>query len=298
MIFGNWGDSRFFPVEYPELPPLQNIDRIQVLRTGGNQVTGEVLGAGFLRKNIYRDRVDWRYPNFVLVIVLQGSGKYVANGNSVYALHRGSAFIRLPNIEHSNFVDPQSGYLECYLEIGPQLYQALSSLKLLELTTPVNTLPEQYIESAAQKVWQLGWQLTHSPEENFSNCVTDMIKLLDEIKEKSFSENPGCKYQDLIDKACRELGKDFAKDFSVQKFCRKHAIGYENFRKLFKAGTGMSPWTYRIICKLESAAVMLRGENLTIKEIAGQLGYNNAYEFSAQFKKKFGISPGKYRNQR
>ena len=60
----------------------------------------------------------------------------------------------------------------------------------------------------------------------------------------------------------------------------------------------MSPWTYRIICKLESTAVMLRGENLTIKEIAGQLGYNNAYEFSAQFKKKFGISPGKYRNQR
>ena len=298
MIFGNLGNSSFFPADQPDLPDLQNINRIQILRTAGNQVTGEVLGAGFLRKSVSNDRVNWRYPNFVLVIVLQGSGKYAANGNTVYSLHRGSTFIRIPNIEHSNFVDPQSGYLECYLEIGPLLYQALNSLKLLELAAPVNAIPEQYIEDIAQKVWRLGWQLTHTPEEKFSVCLTDMIRLLNEIKNSSFSENSGGKYQDLIDQACRELGREFARDFSVQKFCRKHAIGYENFRKLFKAKTGMSPWTYRIICKLESAAVMLRSENLTIKEIADQLGYNNAYEFSAQFKNKFGISPGKYRSQR
>lgn len=298
MVFGNLGNTCYFPAEQPDLPDYSSIDRIRVLRTAGTQVTGEMLGAGFLRKNVCKDLINWRYPNFVLVIILQGSGKYIAGDQTVYPLHRGNTFVRIPNIEHSSFADPQSGYLECYLEIGPQLYQALSGLQLLELTEPVNNLPEEYIEPTAQKVWQLGWQLTHAPEEDFPKCVNGMISLLNEIKTHSFSETSGSKYNDLIDTACRELGGDLAKNFSVQKFCRKHAVGYENFRKLFKARTGMSPWNYRIMCKLESAAVMLRSENLTVKEIAGQLGYNNAYEFSVQFKNKFGIAPGSYRKQK
>ena len=70
MVFGNLGNTCYFPAEQPDLPDYSNIDRIRVLRTAGTQVTGEMLGSGFLRKNVCKDLINWRYPNFVLVIIL------------------------------------------------------------------------------------------------------------------------------------------------------------------------------------------------------------------------------------
>jgi AraC-like DNA-binding protein len=105
------------------------------------------------------------------------------------------------------------------------------------------------------------------------------------------------KYNKLIELASRELSQNFTKPFSLQNFCRRHSVGYENFRKLFRAHTGMAPWDYRIRCKMKNSVELLRNEELNLKEIAEQLGYRSPYEFSAQFKKKFGISPGAYRKK-
>ena len=278
------------------MPDYSLIDRIRVLRVAGPQLSGECLGVGFIRKNSYRDACNLRFPNFVLVLVLQGTGKYLDSRSIAYDLQPGSSFVRLPNIPHSNYVDPQSGYLECYIELGPQLFHALSGLEQLQLTPPVHTMPADQIRRIAQMVWQLGQKLSYAPEDEFALCIADTVTLLYEIKQQNTLTSSGSKYQDLVDLACQQLSRNFTTGFSLQKFCRRHSVGYENFRKIFRERIGISPGSYRIQCRLESAAVLLRSEQLTIKEIAEQLGYNNAYEFSSQFKKKFGTSPGQYRN--
>ena len=295
MIFGDLNPSTLFPAEQPEMPELPSICRLRVWRTPGKLSSGEILGAGFLRKNSDNDLINWRYPNFVLGIVLHGRGKYIDNQNREYSLNTGSTFVRIPNIEHTTVQDNDSDYLEFYLEIGPQLFQALNALQLLELTPPVQQIPLEKLADLSSDAWHLGWKLSNSPEDEFYSCVNDMIALLTKVRTLSASSYSGEKYRDLVDQACYQLGRDFQKDFSLQKFCRQHGVGYENFRKLFRQRIGMPPLNYRINCKMESAAVMLRNLNITIADIAGQLGYNNAYEFSAQFKKKFGMSPDAYR---
>lgn len=298
MLFGNLGDSLPFPQDQEKMPELDRIGRVRVMRTAGTRLDGECLGAGFLRKKIYNDRINWRYPNFVVVLVLQGSGKYVDRCNMVYDLSCGSMFVRIPNIEHSNYVDVQSNYLECYLEIGPQLFQALNSLEQLPLTPPVQTLPREQIQSIAERFWQLGCRLNHVPDSEFTSCVIDSIKLFSDLKKLASSGVAGSKYHDLVDLACGLLSRDFTSSFSLQKFCRRHSVGYENFRKLFRAQTGCSPGQYRIRCRINAAEMLLLDNHLSIKEIAELLGYNNSYEFSAQFKAKSGVAPGRFRKQK
>lgn len=300
MLFGNLGNlgnSQPFPQDQEKMPELDRIGRFRVMRTAGNRLDGECLGVGFLRKNIYNDRLNWRYSNFVVVLVLQGSGKYVDRCNMVYDLSCGSIFVRLPNIEHSNYVDVQSNYLECYLEIGPQLFQALNSLEQLPLTPPVQNLPPEQIHQIAERFWHLGCRLNHVPDNEFTSCIIESITLLNDLKNLAMSGESGSKYHDLVDLACQLLSGDFTSSFSLQKFCRRHSVGYENFRKLFRAQTGCSPGQYRIRCRINAAEMLLLDNQLSIKEIAELLGYNNSYEFSAQFKQYKNLSPGRFRTR-
>ena len=295
MKFGNIGDSVIFPENRPEMPPPAEIGRVRVIRLPGALASGECLGAGFLRKKRHNDLIRWRTPNFVLVLVLHGRGLYADSRGREYPLRAGSIFVRLPDLEHSNYVDETSDYLECYLEIGPRLFQALNDLNLLLTAPPVHEIDLAEAPELPRRIWHLGWQLSYASDDGLAGCLAAMTALLGDIRKLSRAMTPGEKYRDLVELACRELSRNFAEDYSIRKFCRHHSVGYENFRKLFRARIGMAPWDYRIRCRMENAVMLLRNGDLTLKEIAEQLGYHSPYEFSAQFKRKFGISPSGYR---
>ncbi|WP_312729295.1 helix-turn-helix transcriptional regulator, partial [Enterococcus sp.] len=61
--------------------------------------------------------------------------------------------------------------------------------------------------------------------------------------------------------------------------------------KIFKEATGVSPINYLIEIRLKRAKDMLKNDNLTIKEVASAVGYQDAYHFSKSFKKLYGVSP-------
>ncbi|MEO1050751.1 MAG: AraC family transcriptional regulator [Bacteroidota bacterium] len=71
-----------------------------------------------------------------------------------------------------------------------------------------------------------------------------------------------------------------------------------HFSRLFKAKTGIAPYQYVQDIRLAKASELLSKTTLTISEIAFRCGYNSPSHFTAQFKKRIGISPqtarGKY----
>lgn len=284
-------------MDMPDMPRMETIGRYSILRTKGTLVEGDALGVGFLHKSCHYDLVNWRFPNFVLVLVLQGGGSYMDSKGLEYKLKPGSTFVRIPELEHSNYVDEHTNYLECYLEIGPLLFNALCSLRILELATPVHNINLEANSNIPRRIWHLGWRLANCEDDEFSECAAEMVSILGEIQLLSHTVESGEKYRDLIEQACRELGDNFSRPFSLQDFCRSHNVGYENFRKLFKQRTGISPKKYRIRSKMDVAIAMLRDSSYPMPVISERLGYNDVREFNAQFKGEIGISPGKYRNQ-
>ena len=68
--------------------------------------------------------------------------------------------------------------------------------------------------------------------------------------------------------------------------------------KIFKEETGESPINYLIKIRLEKARdILLKSSDSTIKNIANEVGYEDAYHFSKLFKKYYGISPLYYRKR-
>jgi AraC-like DNA-binding protein len=82
---------------------------------------------------------------------------------------------------------------------------------------------------------------------------------------------------------------DLASDacMSIPHFCSE-----------FKKNTGFSPIGYSIEVKMERARYLLLDKNLQIGEIAEMTGYEDLYQFSKIFKKRFGKPPSKYRKDK
>jgi len=92
-------------------------------------------------------------------------------------------------------------------------------------------------------------------------------------------------------KLLRETGESIDE---IARHCgMSRAALYEKFRK----ATGASPRRYREQAILRRAAHLLECFDLTVAEVADQVGISNAYYFSTRFRKFFGISPHAYRKQ-
>jgi signal transduction histidine kinase/DNA-binding response OmpR family regulator len=83
-------------------------------------------------------------------------------------------------------------------------------------------------------------------------------------------------------------------DFSVEELSRDLYMSRVTVYKKLFALTGKSPIDFIRSIRLQRAAKLLEGGNLTIAEIAYEVGFNNPKYFSKFFKAELNIPPSKY----
>ena len=78
---------------------------------------------------------------------------------------------------------------------------------------------------------------------------------------------------------------------SLQEIAKSHGLGYETFRKTFKAATGESPARYRRRMRLAQASVMIQRADLSLSLIADALDFCDGFHLSKAFKVQYGYPP-------
>ncbi|PNW52058.1 UNVERIFIED_CONTAM: AraC family transcriptional regulator [Euhalothece sp. KZN 001] len=66
----------------------------------------------------------------------------------------------------------------------------------------------------------------------------------------------------------------------------------QGFRELFQ----VTPFQYLQNYRLDLARILLEEKDLTVSNVAHRIGYSNVSYFSRAFKRRFGVTPGKYRS--
>ncbi|MFC7055034.1 helix-turn-helix transcriptional regulator [Enterococcus alcedinis] len=92
------------------------------------------------------------------------------------------------------------------------------------------------------------------------------------------------------------MENNYAKEISIEQLATLYYVSPTYLSKIFKDLTGVSPINYLIQIRLKNAHQMLEKQDLTVKEVAKAVGYEDAYHFSKSFKKHFGISPSIVKN--
>ena len=143
-------------------------------------------------------------------------------------------------------------------------------------------------------------------KEDITNILKKMINKLN--KEKSESEVRKT-YEKLADlKGSEDEGTDYRReiktvmdqrfnepDFSLKVLAKCVALSPGYLSTLFKDIFGITFHDYLTAERLERAKILLLSTGLKNYEVAEQVGFEDPNYFSTAFKKRFGISPSKYR---
>jgi AraC-like DNA-binding protein len=86
-------------------------------------------------------------------------------------------------------------------------------------------------------------------------------------------------------------------DFDVEKLCRLLALSNSQVHRKLSALTGLSATHFIRYVRLIKAKELMIDSRFKIAAIAIDCGYNDPAYFSRIFKKEFGITPQKWRNQ-
>jgi AraC-like DNA-binding protein len=90
------------------------------------------------------------------------------------------------------------------------------------------------------------------------------------------------------------LNKQFL-TYTVADLCRELNYSNAHLTRLFRSYFNTSPNEYLLEWKFRYARNLLKNSDMTILDIAMQIGYSNLSQFNIQFKNRFHMTPGGYR---
>ena len=94
-----------------------------------------------------------------------------------------------------------------------------------------------------------------------------------------------------------DINTHFAEaEYDVRQAINKTGYTVNHFRKLFRDETGVTPTDFVTIRRIDRAIELFQlfRDRVAIKEIAFQVGYQDPYYFSRQFKQRTGLSPQQF----
>ncbi|QBG48304.1 helix-turn-helix domain-containing protein [Verrucomicrobia bacterium S94] len=108
----------------------------------------------------------------------------------------------------------------------------------------------------------------------------------------------GCSAHDAeaLRKVAAYLEKHLEEEHSLADLCRRFYINEFKLKRNFKAMYGITVFGYLRELRFQRAEQLLREGELSVIEIANEVGYSNPSHFARGFQERFGMKPKAYQN--
>ena len=158
----------------------------------------------------------------------------------------------------------------------------------------------------AQNVEHIFCELYRVPEtirlSYFRLKILELLLCLDAMDIPQSEAAPPYFYQTQVErvKAIRAfLTAHIAENFTQQELSRRFDIPMTPMKACFRSVYGCSIGAWLTNCRMNLAAELLTGsKDLSIAEIGGRVGYDNAGKFTEAFKRTMRCTPSEYRKER
>lgn len=254
--------------------------------------------------SIRRDPVPFNWiihprtiPDNEIVLITGGEGKIVAEGKE-YAAKCGELFYFYPGLVHSlsssntnplkllalHFVFAKVDYINNNWTINkssqplpwPVCIKSNSFLQIKDLMVEIVTLRNQ---------------------EDFDRellCNSMLLKLIycinDSLNTKTYDYTSKMRTEKMMAYILSNINRKLL----VDEVCKQTGLSTDYANLIFKKYSGKSIGKYITHCKMQKAKQFLAEKNLSIADVAKQLGYGDEFYFSRVFKKTEGISPSEF----
>lgn len=169
--------------------------------------------------------------------------------------------------------------------------------------------PIIYLDDADEKAYKLKELFLETVEMRlFSDCSNDLmligniykicaylLAISEEKSNLSGSNKKALRGVASIEGALELIYYHYGENITVEDAARATGYGKSNFCKTFKEITGYTFHSLLNRQRCEASCTLLKESDMTISEIASEVGFFEAKTFCRVFKEIYGISPGGYR---
>jgi YesN/AraC family two-component response regulator len=129
---------------------------------------------------------------------------------------------------------------------------------------------------------------------NITDLSYVLLETLDQFTNLAFSYTTNNNLS-VIKKSIAYINDHYNQDLSLDMVAEHVGLNPAYFSTLFKKETGVNFSTYLLNHKIDNAKLLLTNSNLSLINIAIEVGFDNQSYFSNVFKKATGMTPKQYR---
>ncbi|MDR0590092.1 MAG: AraC family transcriptional regulator [Spirochaetaceae bacterium] len=227
-------------------------------------------------------------PEFQLVYITEGQGGFSITDRT-YNVSPGSMLLILPGIRHTYKPVYEIGWHEYWVGFKGDFFFNMIRQDLLSQghlffdlglrDTIILAFNNIFDEVRAQR-----------PLYQLKACVGILSLLTEMLTHERRKEQPNY-YQTIVERAKCLMESNVYGTINLSHISQKIGISTSRLNEIFKTYTSMTPYQFYIHIKIHKAESLLEQENVSVKEVAYKLGFEDQYYFSRLFKNKTGIAP-------
>ncbi|MEN7973488.1 MAG: AraC family transcriptional regulator [Verrucomicrobiota bacterium] len=274
------------------------------------QVRMGMVGRSNHKRDPARDRWSGEYTDQCLWLVFAGEGELLTRNGRV-SLRPGVCLWLRPGwiykVKYSNpenLMDNYFIHFDLLDRQGKKL--SISSLPPEELHPPDIELAEANVRWIVQTILKIQHEdaMAESPRngpeiEAVTMLLTGFLMQLDAHSDGDFgpTDATATYHRTAMFEAATRLAESTQKQPRIAELAKELGYGTDHFTRVFRHIIGSTPKAYALSARIHRAAMLLRNPDLSVNEIATQVGYESVYAFSSQFKRSTSLSPTEYRKK-
>ncbi|WP_282122028.1 AraC family transcriptional regulator [Algibacter mikhailovii] len=231
---------------------------------------------------------------FHVVLITKGEGVFESNATGKIKVSDGDIFLLFPGMWHRYKPLQKTGWTERWVGFSGEIArQFLSNGFFDEKQSIISKCNQSEILNFFNTLFELFDKQPFGFQKLASGICLQLMAHIHTIK------TGGSNIEHLNSMVTKAKGMMYAQiDNAINLKLMAHdlGVGYSKFRLDFKKQTGVSPLQYYLLLKIEKSKELLLNTDYTQKEIAFQLGFDSDVYFNRLFKRKTGMSPGKFRH--
>ncbi len=271
--------------------------------TAGNELAGRAWRAGgeelelglHVMRRLERQNPEPVWTRYCGFLILAGEGRYVDADGRSWPLRPGVFGQHLPGRWHRIERDRAEEWLEYSVSLNAALLNHFAALGGVDMERPVLYPPS--LPGWPGRFRQLLAELRGAAPEALPGVAQGALELLWRLRrvapqtDLTATDPAGAA---LITAAREYLAREASTPAGLAQLAARFGLSYSHFRRRFRELTGQSPGQYRLAQRLAQARTLLSERRHRVSEIAAAVGYADAFVFSKQFKKFYGVSPAAY----
>lgn len=228
--------------------------------------------------------------HYLIHYIISGSGVFQRNGQS-YSLSKGGMFLIRP-YELTYYKADNNEPWE-YIWIGFSGSLVLGLLESSGFSDNICTLCIPSLRNTFLSMKE-AINLQHSSEIFLCSKIYELFSNLHEEFNPTIKGSTGSLYSK---RAKDYIMANYANHISVESIANMLGIDRRYLCRVFYKNIGDTPQNFLVNYRLEKATILLAKHDYSVSEAARSTGYDDIYNFSKMFKKKYGVPPSRYSKQ-